>query len=67
MIGLGLLVAGLLLLWAAARSRWVERRFNQVIARALRSFTHLDVHDYVSLLQLSSGFAVSEMRVKPED
>ncbi len=67
LVGIGLLAVGLLLLWGLASSRWIERRLNRAIARALRRFTHLDVRDYVSLLKLSSGFTVSEMQVEPED
>jgi len=65
--GLGLLAAGLFLIWAAASSRWVEKQLNRPIAFALRRFTHLDVRDYVSLLELASGFTVSELGVEPED
>ncbi len=61
------LTLGLLLLWMVFHSRWVERRMNRVIAWALKIFTDLDVRDYVALLELSSGFAVSEMVVEPGD
>ena len=65
--GLSLLMVGLFLLWALARSRWVERRLNRLIAYSLKRLTHLDVRDYVSLLKLSDGFTVSELRVEPDD
>ncbi|MCA9263405.1 MAG: potassium transporter TrkA [Planctomycetales bacterium] len=64
---LGILIAGLVLLWVVFNSRWVERRMNRVIAWALKTFTDLDVRDYVSLLELSNGYAVSEMIVDPGD
>ncbi|MCG8450949.1 MAG: TrkA C-terminal domain-containing protein [Pirellulales bacterium] len=67
LLGFGVLTIGLLLLWALARSRWVERQVNRSIAYALGRFTHLDVRDYVSLLELSSGFSVTEMIVEPGD
>ncbi len=60
-----ILSIGLLLLWYLSTSRWVERQLNKVIARALKQFTDLDVRDYVSLLQLSDGYGVSEMLVEP--
>ncbi len=65
--GLGLLAAGLFLIWIAASSRWVERQLNRPIAYALQRFSQLDVRDYVSLLELASGFTVSEISVEPED
>lgn len=62
-----ILVCGLLLLWMVFNSRWVERHMNRVIAWALKRFTDLEVRDYVALLELSSGYAVSEMLVEPGD
>jgi uncharacterized protein with PhoU and TrkA domain len=40
---------------------------NRVIAWALKKLTDLDVRDYVALLELSHGFAVSEMLVELGD
>ena len=65
--GLSLLAAGLFMIWMAARSTWVERQLNRPIAFALKRFSSLDVHDYVSLLEFTSGFAVSEIKVESED
>ncbi len=60
------LTVGLCGLWLIFSSRWVERRMNMVIAWCLKSFTDLDVRDYVSLLQLEDGFAVTELVVEPK-
>lgn len=62
-----LMVAGAGLIWAAATSCWVERRLNRVITWGLRRWTRLEVHDYVALLQLQHGYAVSEMKVQAGD
>jgi len=64
---IGVLALGILLLWALFKSAWIERQLNRPIAWALRQFTKLDVRDYVSLLELSSGFAVSELIVESGD
>ncbi len=64
---LAILALGLFLLWVIFNSRWIERHMNRVIARVLKTFTDLDVRDYVSLLELSSGYAVSEMLVESND
>ncbi len=61
------LCGGLLALWFFFSSRWVERHMNRAIAWALKTFTDLDVRDYVALLELSGGYAVSEMIVEPQD
>ena len=66
-LSLALLASGVLLLWALAKSIWVERQLNRPIAWALKQFTRLDVRDYVSLLKLASGFAVYELRVDQGD
>lgn len=66
-LSIGVLAFGVLILWALAKSEWVELQFNKPIAFALRRFSKLDVRDYVSLLKLSNGFAVSELVVEPDD
>lgn len=66
-LSFGVLALGVLLLWALAKSTWVEQQLNRPIAWALRQFSNLDVRDYVSLLELSSGFTVSELKVEPSD
>ncbi len=58
---LAMLTLGLVSLWICFSSRWVERQMNKVIAWALKRFTDLEVRDYVALLQLADGYAVSEM------
>jgi hypothetical protein len=64
---IGMLLAGLAALWAVSSSKWVDRNLSRLIGWALRRFTRLEVQDYVSLLNLSSGFSVKEMVVKPDD
>ena len=66
-LSLLLLAIGVTVLWALAKSVWIERQLNRPIAFALRRFSHLDVRDYVSLLNLSSGFAVYELLVESND
>lgn len=61
------LALGLILLVVVFNSRWIERHMNRIIAWALKKFTDLDVRDYVALLELSNGYAVSEMLVEPGD
>ena len=63
----GVLAIGILILWALFKSTWVEQQLNRPIAFALRQFSNLDVRDYVSLLELSSGFTVSELVVERND
>jgi hypothetical protein len=61
------LLAGLVALWIAASSRWLERRMNKIIAWALQRFAQLEVRDYVALLNLQRGYAVTEMKIESSD
>ena len=60
-------VAGLLAAIAVfgilATSHAVDRQLTRVVEWALRRWTRLDVHDYVSLLRLAGEFAVVELPV----
>lgn len=66
-LSLGVLALGILILWLLVTSNWIEKQMNRPIAFALQHFTTLNVRDYVSLLELSSGFAVTELVVEPND
>lgn len=61
------LVIGLALLWLAATSQYIERRLNIFIAWFLKRWGNLQVRDFVAVLQLQGGFAVSELLVEPTD
>ncbi len=61
------LVTGLVLLWAVAHSRLVDRHLSRIIAWALGQWTMLEARDYASLLHLSGDYAVIELQVKPHD
>ncbi len=58
---------GMLLLVAGAWSRWVETHLNSIIAWGLKKWTRLDVVDYISVLQLQNGYAVTEMTIASGD
>jgi len=62
-----ILLVGLTGLWFAASSRWVERQLNRIISHFLRKWTQLDLRDYIALLQLQRGFAVTELRIEEQD
>lgn len=61
------LAGGLVLLLYAANSHWVSDVLNRIIAWSLRHWTKLEVRDYVAVLQLEQGFAVTEMSVHAGD
>jgi len=58
------LVSGLVLVWAISISKWIENWMSQAIGWALKHWTRLDVYDYHGLLQLGTGYSVSELKVE---
>jgi len=64
---LAALLGGVAFLWAVASSRWVDKWLSRAIRWALARWTHLDVRDYAALLNLSGGYKVAELQVKPGD
>lgn len=67
LLRLGVLIAGLVLVLAAARSDRVDRWLTQLIARMLRRYTDLDTRDYARLLKLSGDYAITELTVQEGD
>ncbi len=62
-----LLLAGLLLLYLAARSAWLERLVAGFIERLLARHSDLVQKDYASLLRLGGDFRVVELQVEGAD
>ncbi len=62
-----ILAGGVILLGLIAKSRRVEHRLNRLISLVLKKWTKLDVTDYVAMLQLQNGYAVTEMKIDPGD
>ena len=64
---LSLILAGLVGVFLISTSRAIDEQMSRVIEWALRKWTHLEVNDYVSLLQLSQGYTVVESQVADGD
>ena len=64
---IGFLTLGVVLLWLAATNRRLEKHLNRVISWFLRYFAKMEVRDYVSILKLQGGYAVSELSVSHKD
>ncbi len=63
---MALLLGGLGGIIFLANSTVVDRAMTRFITTLLHRFTDLDVRDYASLLQLTAGFGVTELEVRPE-
>jgi hypothetical protein len=64
---LGLLLGGLVLLYAFARSAWLERVMARFIERVLKRHTDLANRDFASLLHLGGEYRVVELHVEAGD
>jgi uncharacterized membrane protein YbhN (UPF0104 family) len=62
-----LLVAGMVILWGLASSKWVDRRLSRYMSRILRRYTDLDIRDYDSLLHLVGEYRLAEMEIQRSD
>ncbi|HVW31820.1 MAG TPA: TrkA C-terminal domain-containing protein [Acidimicrobiia bacterium] len=63
----GVLIAGLAIVIAAARSQRVDQWLSRVIARWLDRHTDLDVRDYAGLLRVAGPYSVKELQVEAQD
>jgi len=61
------IAAGLLILWFIASNQFIEKHLNRAIAWVLSRWGRLDLRDYVAILQLQNGYAVSELLIEPQD
>ena len=66
-IRLCILATCLLALWIIGTQKFVDQTIEKIIEWSLRTWTHLDVHDYVSLLHLADGYVVFEIHINEGD
>lgn len=62
-----LLVAGIVLLWSLAASRWVDRHLSNLVSTGLKRYTKLGVQDFAKLLHLAGDYQVTELQVASGD
>lgn len=62
----GVLVLGLMILWALANSTWVDRWVTRATLWALKRYTRIDTRDYASLLHIGGDYLVTELAVTPD-
>lgn len=59
----GVLVAGIVLIWIVARSKWADRRMRRLFGRLLTRFSDIEVRDYAELLHVGGDYVVDELPV----
>lgn len=60
---ISIMLGGVFILFLVARSHWVDRLIQFFIERALKRWTHLNVQDYESLLNLSGEYSVFQYQI----
>ena len=63
----GMLGAGVALLFAIASSKTLDRLLHRLVGWALKRFTDLDIRDYAGLLHLGGEYAIGELFVREDD
>lgn len=61
--GLLIIIVGMILLWFAVKSKWVDRGLSRVINKLLKRYTDLEIHDYASVLRLKDDYSIIEANV----
>ena len=62
-----LITSALVLLLLVSMSKWIDYWMSRAIGWALKKWTRLEVWDFPALLQLSSGYTVTELHVEAGD
>ncbi|TGC09108.1 TrkA C-terminal domain-containing protein [Methanolobus halotolerans] len=61
------ILAGLTVLLALTKSRWVDKHLTRLINFALMKWTSIETTDTASLIYLGGDYQVSELEIEPED
>ena len=61
--GLLIIVVGMIFLWLAVRSTWVDRGLSRVINKMLKRYTNIEVHDFAAVLHLKDDYTIIEAKV----
>jgi hypothetical protein len=61
------LSVGVAVLWVLARSRYIERWVTQMMKKALKRWTRLEIYDYLELLKFSGEYMVRDLKVSEND
>lgn len=61
--GLLIVVVGMVVLWFAVKSNWVDRGLSRVINKMLKRYTKLEIHDFAAVLHLKDDYSISEAQV----
>ncbi|MCB2196706.1 MAG: TrkA C-terminal domain-containing protein [Bacteroidetes bacterium] len=62
------IIAGTLVsFWLLSKSKWLEQMLAKIIKKALKSFTALNIKDYVEILNLKNEYEITVITVNEDD
>ena len=64
--GLLIVVVGMILVWLAIRSRWLDRALSRIISRMLQRYTSIEIQDFAAVLHLKDDYRISEIKIDVE-
>lgn len=62
-----IILGSMMLLWSLSKSKWIEAILVQIINKALKKFTKLNVKDYVELLNLTNEYEITVLTIHEDD
>lgn len=66
-LNVSLFVLGIIVLFLIASNKFIERKLNILIIFCFKKWTKIDIKDYIAILNLEKGFAVSELLINGGD
>ncbi|WP_432411272.1 TrkA C-terminal domain-containing protein [Rasiella sp. SM2506] len=61
--GLLIVVVGMIILFLAVRSTWVDKGLSRVINKMLKRYTNIEIHDFAAVLHLKDDYTIIEAKV----
>lgn len=66
-VKLAILILSIAILWMIARSQAVNRFLSKLINKALDKYTDLTIRDYNTLLHISGGYTITQLKIEADD
>ena len=65
--GLIIVVVGMVIIWFAINSKWIDKALSNIINSMLKRYTDLEIQDYAAILHLKDDFKISEKLISERD
>lgn len=65
--GLLIVVVGMVLVWMAIRSQWLDRVLSRIINKMLQRYTNIEILDFAAVLHLKDDYRISEIKIDADN